>query len=71
MSRADERRDADERALEQALREQAAREETADVSAAVQKRIASESRDSGVGYAVVQIVLLGALLAMAIWYFWR
>lgn len=59
------------RALAQALREQAQQEQTPDVSEALQKRIAAESRDSGVGYVVVQVVLLGALVAGAVWYFWR
>jgi type VI protein secretion system component VasF len=63
-------RDAEERALAQALREQTQQEETPDVSEALQKRIAAESRDSGVGYVVVQVVLLGALVAAAVWYFW-
>jgi len=63
-------RDAEERALAQALREQTQQEETPDVSEALQKRIAAESRDSGVGYVVVQVVLLGALVAAAAWYFW-
>ena len=62
-------RDAEERALAQALREQARQEETPDVSEALQKRIAVESRDSGVGYVVVQVLLLGALVAAAVWYF--
>ncbi|MBA0448142.1 hypothetical protein [Stenotrophomonas maltophilia] len=64
-------RDADERALAQALHEQARQEETPDVSEALQKRIIAESRDSGVGYVVVQVVLLGALVAAAVWYFWN
>lgn len=64
-------RDAEERALAQALREQARQEETPDVSEALQKRIAVESRDSGVGYVVVQVLLLGALVAAAVWYFWH
>ncbi len=64
-------RDAEERALAQALREQTQQEETPDVSEALQKRIAAESRDSGVGYVVVQVVLLGALVAAAVWYFWH
>ncbi|WP_019661725.1 hypothetical protein [Stenotrophomonas hibiscicola] len=64
-------RDAEKRALAQALREQAQQEQTPDVSEALQKRIAVESRDSGVGYVVVQVVLLGALVAGAVWYFWR
>jgi len=62
-------RDAEERALAQALREQTQQEETPDVSEALQKRIAAESRDGGVGYVVVQVVLLGALVAAAVWYF--
>jgi len=64
-------RDAEERALAQALREQTQQEETPDVSEALQKRIAAESRDGGVGYVVVQVVLLGALVAAAVWYFWN
>ncbi|HGM7320897.1 hypothetical protein ACQ5SB_12865 [Stenotrophomonas geniculata] len=64
-------RDAEKRALAQALREQARQEETPDVSEALQKRIAVESRDSGVGYVVVQVLLLGALVAAAVWYFWH
>ncbi|MGN7768062.1 hypothetical protein ACTJJM_11240 [Stenotrophomonas sp. 22692] len=64
-------RDAEKRALAQALREQAKQEQTPDVSEALQKRIAAESRDSGVGYVVVQVVLLGALVAAAVWYFWN
>ncbi|WP_206540514.1 hypothetical protein, partial [Rouxiella chamberiensis] len=64
-------RDAEERALAQALRKQAQQEETPDVSEALQKRIAAESRDSGVGYVVVQAMLLGALVAAAGWYFWN
>jgi len=63
-------RDAEKRALAQALREQARHEDTLDVSEALQKRIAAESRDGGVGYVVVQVVLLGALVAAAVWYFW-
>ncbi len=64
-------RDAEKRALAQALREQARQEETPDVSEALQKRIAVESRDSGVGYVVVQVLLLGALVAAAVWHFWH
>jgi len=64
-------RDAEERALAQALREQARQEKAPDVSEALQKRIAVESRDSGVGYVVVQVLLLGALVAAAVWYFWH
>ncbi|EMT5436135.1 MULTISPECIES: hypothetical protein [Stenotrophomonas maltophilia group] len=64
-------RDAEKRALAQALHEQAKQEHTPDVSEALQKRIAAESRDSGVGYVVVQVLLFGALLAAAAWYFWH
>ncbi|MEN5290272.1 hypothetical protein [Stenotrophomonas lactitubi] len=70
MNRPTDSRDADERALAQALREQAQQEPTPDVSEALQKRIAAESRDSGVVYVVVQVLLFGALLAAAAWYFW-
>ncbi|UID79160.1 hypothetical protein J3U96_01865 [Stenotrophomonas maltophilia] len=63
-------RDAEKRALAQALREQAQQEQTPNVSEALQKRIATESRGSGVGYVVVQVLLFGALLAAAAWYFW-
>ncbi|MBO1746383.1 hypothetical protein LMF57_19545 [Stenotrophomonas sp. SI-NJAU-1] len=71
MSRPTDSREPDERALSQALHEQARQDEMPDVSEALQKRIASESRDSSVGYAVVQIVLLGALVAGGVWYFWH
>jgi len=64
-------RDAEERALAQALREQAQQEDAPDVSEALQKRIAAESRDSGVVYVLVQVLLFGALLAAAAWYFWH
>ena len=70
MNRPTDSRDAEERALAQALREQAQREETPDVSEALQKRLQAESRDSRVGYVVVQVALLGALVAGAVWYFW-
>ncbi|MNN56171.1 hypothetical protein D3C81_1710880 [compost metagenome] len=70
MKRPTDSRDAEERALAQALREQAQQEPTPDVSEALQKRIAAESRDSGVVYVVVQVLLFGALLAAAAWYFW-
>lgn len=70
MTQSTDPRDAEERALAQALREQARQEETPDVSEALQKRIAVESRDSGVGYVVVQVLLLGALVAAAVWCFW-
>jgi len=71
VNRPTDSRDAEERALADALREQAQQEETPDVSEALRERIGAESRDSGVGYVVVQVVLLGALVAGAIWYFWR
>ncbi|AVH92513.1 TPA: hypothetical protein ACGW13_001335 [Stenotrophomonas maltophilia] len=64
-------RDAEERALAQALREQAQQEDAPDVSEALQKRIAAESRDSGVVYVLVQVLLFGALLTAAGWYFWH
>lgn len=70
MNRPTDSRDAEERALAEALREQAQQEETPDVSEALRKRIAAESRDSGVVYVVVQVLLFGALLAAAAWYFW-
>ncbi|KRG53735.1 hypothetical protein WAB97_012470 [Stenotrophomonas maltophilia] len=70
MTQSTDPRDAEKRALAHALREQVQQEETPDVSEALQKRIAAESRDSGVGYVVVQVVLLGALVAAAVWYFW-
>nr|WP_180164958.1 hypothetical protein [Stenotrophomonas sp. SbOxS2]NYT97934.1 hypothetical protein [Stenotrophomonas sp. SbOxS2] len=70
MNRPTDSRDAEERALAQALREQAQQEQTPDVSEALRKRIAIESRDSGVLYVVVQVLLFGALLAAAAWYFW-
>jgi len=70
VNRPTDSRDAEERALAQALREQAQQEQTPDVSEALRKRIAIESRDSGVLYVVVQVLLFGALLAAAAWYFW-
>ncbi|WP_303637222.1 MULTISPECIES: hypothetical protein [Stenotrophomonas] len=71
MSTPTDPRDAEARALAQALREQAQQEDAPDVSEALQQRIATESRDSGVGYVVVQVVLLGALVAAGAWYFWQ
>ncbi|WP_414492721.1 hypothetical protein [Stenotrophomonas maltophilia] len=65
-----EPRDGEEHALAEALREQAQQEEAPDVSEALQKRIAAESRDSGVWYVVVQVLLVGALVAAGVWYFW-
>ncbi|MEG0194753.1 MAG: hypothetical protein RR698_16465 [Stenotrophomonas sp.] len=64
-------RDAEERALAQALREQAQLEDTPDVSGALQKRLKTETRDSSVGYVVVQVLLLGALVVGGVWYFWH
>lgn len=64
-------RDAEARALAQALREQAQQEDAPDVSEALQQRITAESRDSGVGYVVVQVLLVAALLAAGAWYFWH
>ncbi|MDT3486612.1 hypothetical protein [Stenotrophomonas maltophilia] len=66
-----EPRDAEEHALAEALREQAQQEEAPDVSEALQKRITAESRDSGVWYVVVQVLLVGALVAAGVWYFWH
>ncbi|RTQ87404.1 MULTISPECIES: hypothetical protein [Stenotrophomonas] len=71
MTQSTDPRDAEKRALAQALREQVQQEETPDVSEALQKRITAESRDSGVGYVAVQVLLFGALLAAAAWYFWH
>ena len=71
MNRPTDPRDAEKRALAQALREQAQQEDAPDVSEALQKRIAAESRDSGVVYVLVQVLLFGALLAAAAWYFWH
>ncbi|MFL0337219.1 hypothetical protein [Stenotrophomonas maltophilia] len=64
-------RDAEARALAQALREQAQQEETPDVNEALQERISAESRDSGVWYVVVQVLLVAALLAAGVVYFWQ
>lgn len=69
MSEANDPRDADARALLQALREQEA--SAPDVSAALQQRLQAETRDSGVGYVVVQVLLVCALLAAGVWYFWQ
>lgn len=71
MNRPTDSRDAEERALAQALDEQERQEETPDVSAAVQQRLKAETRDSGVLYVLVQVLLLGTLVAAAVWYFWR
>ncbi|HYQ23216.1 hypothetical protein [Stenotrophomonas sp.] len=71
MSHANDPRDADARALSQALREQEQQAPVPDVSEALQQRLRVETRDSGVGYVVVQVLLLGALLAAGVWYFWR
>ncbi|WP_343650168.1 hypothetical protein [Stenotrophomonas sp.] len=69
MSEANDPRDAEARALSQALREQET--STPDVSEALQQRLQAETRDSGVGYVVVQVLLVCALLAAGVWYFWR
>ncbi|WP_430541308.1 hypothetical protein [Stenotrophomonas maltophilia] len=58
------------RALSQALREQEQRAPVPDVSDALQQRLKAEARDSGARYMVVQVLLFGALLAAAAWYFW-
>ncbi|MEG0186325.1 MAG: hypothetical protein RR704_23045 [Stenotrophomonas sp.] len=71
MNRPTDPRDADERALAQVLREQERQEEAPDVSEAVQQRLKAETRDSGVLYVLVQVLLLGTLVAAAVWYFWR
>lgn len=71
MSEANDPRDADARALSQALREQEQQHAVPDVSEALQQRLQAEARDSGVLYVVVQVLLFGALLAAAAWYFWH
>jgi len=71
VSEANDPRDADARALSQALRKQAQQEQTPDVSEALQQRLQAETRDSGVLYVAVQVLLFGALLATAAWYFWH
>ena len=71
MSEANDPRDADARALSQALREQERQEETPDVSDALQQRLKAETRESGVLYVVVQVLLFGVLLAGVAWYFWH
>lgn len=69
MSEANDPRDADARALSRALREQ--EESVPDVREELQQRLQAETRDSGVGYVVVQVLLVCALLAAGVWYFWR
>ncbi|AWH27067.1 hypothetical protein [Stenotrophomonas sp. YAU14D1_LEIMI4_1] len=69
MSEANDPRDADARALSRALREQ--EDAVPDVSEALRQRLQTETRDSGVGYVVVQVLLVCALLAAGAWYFWR
>jgi hypothetical protein len=71
VSEANDPRDADARALSQALREQEQQAQVPDVSDALQQRLQAETRDSGVLYVLVQVLLFGALLAAAAWYFWR
>lgn len=69
MNEANDPRDAEARALSQALREQ--EDAVPDVSEALQQRLQAETRDGGVLYVVVQVLLFGALLGAAAWYFWR
>ncbi|WMJ70973.1 hypothetical protein [Stenotrophomonas sp. 24(2023)] len=71
MSEPNAPRDADARALSQALREQEQQVPVLDVSEAVQQRLQAETRDNGVVYVLVQVLLLGALLGAAAWYFWH
>jgi len=71
VSEANDPRDADARALSQALREQEQQAPAPDVSDALQQRLQAETRDSGALYVVVQVLLFGALLAAAAWYFWH
>jgi len=71
VSEANDPRDADARALSQALRKQERQAPVPDVSEALQQRLQAETRDSGVLYVVVQVLLFGALLAAAAWYFWH
>jgi len=71
VSEANDPRDADARALSQALREQEQRHAVPDVNEALQQRLQAETRDSGVLYVAVQVLLFGALLATAAWYFWH
>lgn len=70
MSRPSDPRDPDALALAQALREQEGQMQAPDVREALQQRLQAETRSSGTGYLVMQLVLLGALVAMAVWYFW-
>jgi len=71
VSEANDPRDADARALSQALREQEQQAPVPDVSDALQQRLQAETRDSGALYVLVQVLLFGALLAAAVWYFWH
>lgn len=71
MSEANDPLDADARVLSQALREQERQAPVPDVSEALQQRLQAETRDSGALYVVVQVLLFGALLAAAAWYFWH
>ncbi|MGE6332093.1 hypothetical protein [Stenotrophomonas sp. NPDC077659] len=71
MSHANEPRDADARALSQALHEQEQQAPVPDVSEALQQRLRVETRDSGVLYVLVQVLLLAALVAAGAWYFWH
>ncbi|KAF1012991.1 MAG: hypothetical protein GAK31_03818 [Stenotrophomonas maltophilia] len=71
MSHSNDPRDADARALSQALREQEQQVPVPDVGEALQQRLKAETRESGVLYVVVQVLLFGALLGAAAWYFWH
>jgi len=71
VSEANDPRDADARALSQALREQEQQHAVPDVNEALQQRLQVETRDSGVLYVVVQVLLFGVLLAGVAWYFWH
>ena len=64
-------RDVEARALSQALREQEQQAPVPDVSDALQQRLKAETRESGVLYVVVQVLLFGVLLAGVAWYFWH
>lgn len=64
-------REAEARALAQALREQAQQEQTPDVSEALQKRISTETRDGGAWYVLVQVLLVGVLVAAGVAYIWH
>jgi len=71
VSEANAPRDADARALSQALREQEQQAPVPDVNEALQQRLQAETRESGALYVVVQVLLFGALLVGVAWYFWH